>query len=109
MLLSASPTFSDSCFAISLVFGESDTVFMCAHACVRAGGWVDGCACACALKRAFDNLVAITMRDVSSCRVPTPGFDRHTGRPAIIHLAPVPPTTLCPLPGSQHCACAQGR
>jgi hypothetical protein len=55
--------------------------------------------CVC-VEGAFDNLVAITMRDVNSRRVPTPGLDRHTSRPVIIQSTPVPPTTLCPLPGS---------
>jgi hypothetical protein len=55
--------------------------------------------CVC-VEGAFDNFVAITMRDVNSRRVPTPGLDRHTSRPVIIQSTPVPPTTLCPLPGS---------
>jgi hypothetical protein len=52
--------------------------------------------CVC-VEGSFD-LVAITMRDVNSRRVPTPGLDRHTIRPKIIQSTPVPPTTLGALP-----------
>jgi hypothetical protein len=58
--------------------------------CVWGGG-VEG---------AFEYLIAITVRDVNSRRVPTQGSDRHTGCQVIIQLTPVPPTTLCPLLGS---------
>jgi hypothetical protein len=57
----------------------------------------------CALKGVYDNLVAITVRDVGSCSAPPPGSDRHTcstGPPAVIQSTPVPPTTLGRLPGS---------
>jgi hypothetical protein len=42
--------------------------------CPRACCVIFVCVC---VEGAFDNLVAITMRDVNSRRVPTPGLDRH--------------------------------
>jgi hypothetical protein len=43
---------------------------------------------------------AIPMWDRQSHRAPTPGLGRHTSCPVIIQPTPVPPTALCPLPGS---------
>jgi hypothetical protein len=43
---------------------------------------------------------ATPMWDRQSHRAPTPGLGRHTGCPVIIQPTPVPPTALCPLPGS---------
>jgi hypothetical protein len=64
------------------------------------------CVCVC-VEGAFDNLVAITVRDVNSGREPTPVLDRHTGC-AVIIRHPYHLPRFARFPAVQHCACAQG-